>query len=124
MRIEKPKSPRALIVEDENLVALMIAQMLAELGIEADHAARLDDALALAAQGIHDFALLDVNLRGISSLPVAASFQARGLPFILVTGDDRPLPPEYRAAPRLHKPFVPQQLRDMLAGIGHLPTAR
>lgn len=79
---------RALLVEDEPLVALMIEDMLADLGIDVTlSASTLADALAAAAaEAEFDFALLDINLRGERSFPAAEALRRRGKPFMFVTG--------------------------------------
>ncbi len=77
---------RALLVEDEPLVALMIEDMLADLGIDvALSASTLADALA-ATEADFDFALLDINLKGERSFPAAEALRRRGKPFMFVTG--------------------------------------
>ena len=77
---------RALLVEDEPLVALMIEDMLADLGIDvALSASTLADALA-ATEADFDFALLDINLKGERSFPAAEALRRRGKPFTFVTG--------------------------------------
>lgn len=83
---EKSGRLRALLVEDEPLVALMIEDMLADLGIDVTlSASTLADALA-AAEAEFDFALLDINLRGERSFPAAEALRRRGKPFMFVTG--------------------------------------
>jgi PAS domain S-box-containing protein len=80
---------RVLLVEDEPLVALESAAALAELGCEVvGPAGTLEEALRLAAaeaEGL-DAAVLDVNLAGRASFPVADLLAGRGVPVIHVTG--------------------------------------
>ncbi len=78
-----------LVVEDEPLVALDIASTLEEAGCEVvGPAATLAEALDLAeARALSlDAAVLDANLHGESSRPVAALLVARGVKVIYVTG--------------------------------------
>ena len=103
---------RVLIVEDEMLVAMNIEDMLLERGHEvAGIAGRLEPALALARDGAFDVAMLDVNLAGDRSFPVADLLIARGIPFLFATGyglggiDDK-----YRDRPVLQKPFRAAEL--------------
>ncbi len=80
---------RVLVVEDEPLVALEIVTTLADAGCEVvGPAATLAAALALAeAEGARlDAAVLDGNLHGQSSQPVADILGAHGVPVIYVTG--------------------------------------
>jgi CheY-like chemotaxis protein len=98
---------RVLIVEDEMLVAMNIEDMLLELGHEvAGIASRLEPALALARDGAFDIAMLDVNLAGDRSFPVADLLIERGLPFLFATGyGPGGIDEKYRDRPVLQKPF-------------------
>jgi DNA-binding response OmpR family regulator len=96
-----------LIVEDEMLVAMNIEDMLLELGHEvAGIASRLAPGLALARDAAIDAAVLDVNLAGEPSFPIADLLEERGVPFLFATGygvqgiDER-----YRGRTVLQKPF-------------------
>ena len=71
---------RVLVVEDEMMIALMIQDMLEELGCEVvGPAARIEAALALADGEDVAAALLDVNLAGERVYPVADRLQQRGV---------------------------------------------
>ena len=98
---------RILIVEDEMLVAMNIEDMLLDLGHEvAGLASRLEPALSLAQEANFDGAMLDVNLAGEPSFPVAQILRERGIPFLFATGYGiKGIVEEYRAAPVLQKPF-------------------
>ncbi len=104
----KLRGLKLLIVEDSFLVALDLCVHLEKHGcIVVGPAARLGRALALARDGWLDGAVLDVNLAGETSFPVAAVLGARKLPFVFLSGydDAEMFPPEFRQAPRLAKPF-------------------
>lgn len=111
---------RILVVEDEVLVGMMIEQMLHELGHQlAALSTHLDEALRLAATATFDVALLDINLNGRQSFPVADAIRARGLPFLFATGyGSRILGAAYRDAPVLQKPFSRDELRRALDRLG------
>jgi len=98
---------RILVVEDEMLVAMNIEDMLLELGHEvAGLASRLGPALALARESRFDAAMLDVNLAGEPSFPVADLLIERGVPFLFATGYGRKgIDERYRDFPMLQKPF-------------------
>jgi CheY-like chemotaxis protein len=108
---------RILVVEDEMLVAMNIEDMLLELGHEvAGLASRLGPALALARESRFDAAMLDVNLAGEPSFPVADILIERGLPFLFATGYGRQgLDDRYRDYPMLQKPFRAAELGKALA---------
>src|ERR1700758_4716288 len=102
------KGRRVLVVEDEMMIAMLVEDMLSELGcavVGPAHA--LDDALALAlAETGLDAALLDVNLGGQPVFAVADALREKGVPAIFSTGyGDASLRPTDRGAPVLQKPF-------------------
>ncbi len=98
---------RILVVEDEMMIALMIEDMLEQLGYEVvGMAMRLDAGLRLARTSSIDVAILDVNLDGRLSFPVADVLAARQIPFFFATGYGRDgLSEAYRTALTLSKPF-------------------
>ncbi|MGI4954233.1 MAG: response regulator, partial [Janthinobacterium lividum] len=78
---------RVLIVEDEAMISMLMEEFLEELGCEiTGTASRLDDALEKARSLMVDLALLDVNLAGRLSYPVAELLLARGVPVVFSTG--------------------------------------
>jgi CheY-like chemotaxis protein len=85
--LSHPPQKRILIVEDEALVAMMIEDMVLELGhTVAGVAARLKDGLQMVEQGEIDFAILDVSLNGERSLPIAKALEAKDVPYVFATG--------------------------------------
>jgi CheY-like chemotaxis protein len=105
---------RILVIEDEYFVASDLKRaLLAEgahvVGPTAD-AAR---GLALAKDDGIDAAILDVNLEGVDSYPIADALAQRGVPYLFVTGyDGWAMPEKYRDAPRLGKPFNDHAVAD------------
>jgi DNA-binding response OmpR family regulator len=104
---------RILVVEDEALVAMQLEDMLAELGHDiAASCARLDEAVAAARTIACDAAVLDINLSGQTSFPVAQTLKDRGVPFLFATGYGTSiLPPELAGSQVLHKPYSLDDLR-------------
>jgi DNA-binding response OmpR family regulator len=107
------RSLRVLIVEDEMMIALLIEDMLADLGHQAAALAmRLPAALEQAKSAEIDFAILDVNLDGQSSFPVADVLSARGVPFVFATGyGSAGVPGDYAACKVIKKPFEIDELK-------------
>ena len=106
---------RILVVEDVPELAELICDDLTDCGcIVVGPAQYLEDAARLARQAAIDGALLDVNLGGEPSFPLAAILRERHVPYVFLTGYDSPniFPEEYRDAPRLGKPFHYQDLVD------------
>lgn len=81
---------RLLVVEDEMMVLLVIEEMLSDLGCTSvTAAATVEQALSLIDAQSFDVAMLDVNLNGTMSYPVADMLEARGVPFLFATGYGR-----------------------------------
>ena len=108
---------RVLVVEDEMMVAWLLEDMLADLGCAVvGPAARVNQALAMIDAEAIDVAVLDVNLNGQMSYPIADALAARGVPFVFSTGYDKDrLLDGYRTFPVLQKPFHRSELGDTLA---------
>lgn len=111
------KGLRVLIIEDESMVAMLIEDMLADLGCTiAGVASRLDEAMGKVSSLAFDAAILDVNLNGSLTHPVAEALVERGTPFILATGYGASGVPEtLRRVPVLTKPFYQRDLEQALA---------
>ena len=92
---------RVLVVEDEMIVAWLLQDMLADLGCAVvGPAARVAQALAMIDAEAIDAAVLDVNLNGQKSYPVADALAARGVPFVFSTGyETESLPNGYQSLP-------------------------
>ncbi len=110
---------KVLVVEDETIVAMLLEQMLEELGcIVAGVAGQLSAAAELAMHADIDVAILDMNLGGQRVDPVAEVLAARDVPFVFASGyGEEGLPPAWRGRPVLPKPFRLDQLKDALIGV-------
>jgi len=103
----RPSGGSVLLVEDEVMIRMMVADMLEELGYKvAAEAGDIAEAMRLAQSIEFDFAILDVNVNGKVISPVADLIKAKGRPFIFATGyGSSGLPEQYRDRPALQKPF-------------------
>jgi CheY-like chemotaxis protein len=108
---------RVFLIEDEVLIALLLEDMVLALGYEVVvGAATLDEAIAAARIGDFDLALLDLNLGGKLTYPVADILKARRVPFAFVTGyGSAGVPAAYTDVPVLEKPFRQEDLKTMIA---------
>ena len=110
---------RALVVEDQFLIALDMEVMLRALGTrDVDLASGIVDALAAIERAPPDFAILDLKLgTGTTALPVAQALRTRSIPFVVVTGYDDPtaISGPMRSAPLIRKPVPFSTLEAVLA---------
>jgi len=100
---------RMLIVEDEAMVAMLVEDMLSDLGCEVvDIVASVEQGLLLLAttgNGI-EAAILDVNLGGEKVFPIADALVKLGIPFVFATGYGRAgIEPRFSDRLVLAKPF-------------------
>lgn len=105
-------SRNILIVEDEPLIAMHLEGVIVDLGHGvAFIATRLDSAMAHAREDDIDFAVLDINVAGSPSFPVADILRRRGIPFVFTTGyGAEGLIDGYRTEIVVNKPFDTRDL--------------
>jgi CheY-like chemotaxis protein len=106
-----------LIIEDEMLILMMIEDMLADLGCESVAvASKIGQAIGLIDGQEFDTAMLDMNLNGIESYPIADALAARDVPYFFSTGNSLTnVKDGYRDQDVLKKPFTFDQLSNMLS---------
>jgi DNA-binding response OmpR family regulator len=112
-------SGRIIIVEDEPLIAESLRADLVDAGFAVvGMASRVDKAIKLLKDFECDAVILDANLAGTSSAPVAAILAARKIPCLVLSGYARDqLPAEFSEAIYVQKPYRIRELVIELAGI-------
>jgi DNA-binding response OmpR family regulator len=107
-----------LLAEDEMMLAMMLEDRLNVWGYKVIKAARLAKCLVLAESESIDLAILDINLAGEQSFPVATVLRRRGIPFVFSSGyGDQDLPEAWRNERILQKPYDAKQLTEALAAL-------
>lgn len=103
---------RVLVVEDEALIGMEIESAVEALGHEVvGPIAELKSALDIADDETLGCAILDVNIRGGYSYPVADLLLMRGVPVLFLSGyGTQTFPEKLREEARLAKPFTCEQL--------------
>jgi CheY-like chemotaxis protein len=111
--------PRILLIEDEMLVAGMLKGMLSSLGyVVAGTATNVAEVMDVVDHETIDAVVLDINLNGQMSYPIADELAGRGIPFIFSTGyEKQSLPARHEARPWLKKPFRRSALGGVLADL-------
>ena len=99
-----------LLVEDEFLVAAMLADALEEAGATVvGPAGSVAEGLRLVGRGGFDLAVIDWNLDGNSGEPVACALAEAGVPFVIASGYGS-IAGRFADATLLAKPFAPARL--------------
>ena len=115
-------APRVFIVEDESMLVMLLEDLLPTLGYEVvGSAGSVEQALADLADAQIDLAVVDVNLAGTQSFPIADALRERGVPFLVTTGyGQQGLPERFADAHVLAKPF---RRHDIEAALTRLRSA-
>lgn len=112
------RAGQVLVVEDEFLVSLGITSLLEDLGFTiVGPAARVDDACKLASDGHFACAVLDINVAGEMSWPVARILKARNVPVVFLSGylhSSVALPPDLADIPICLKPLDEAQITSVI----------
>ncbi|HYC03153.1 MAG TPA: PAS domain-containing protein [Azospirillaceae bacterium] len=112
-----PEGLRVLVLEDEALIALQLVETLRRAGCEVVGPVAT---IAQAADHLRgravDAAILDVNLAGERSFPVADILMAKRVPFAFCTGyaGATDLPERFGGVPTIAKPFAEKELSALL----------
>ena len=106
---------RILVVEDEPLLAMASADLLADSGCTvAGPVSSVKQGMRLIEKEAIDGAILDINLRGEMVFPLADALAERSIPFVYVTGYGKLLRACNHGRPVLQKPYSNQQLLDII----------
>jgi light-regulated signal transduction histidine kinase (bacteriophytochrome) len=118
---EGSRSGRCLVVEDNFVIAREMQRCLRSCGFEEVLAiSNVPNALKRIDEYQFSFCLLDINLRGEMSSPVAERLTELGIPFAFASGygsEGRTMGNGYDA-PFLTKPVQLSELRDLLKTMG------
>jgi CheY-like chemotaxis protein len=108
-----------LVVEDEEMIASVIEEMLLDLGChQVWVAGNAKDAQAVLAQHRPHAVILDVNLGGDSGFQLAQTLTDTKIPFIFATGYGRHgLPEQWATRPIMQKPFKMETLQAVLGAV-------
>lgn len=116
--LESVHQRRILLVEDDFLVGLSIKSILESIGcVVLGPIPTVAKAMAAIESEHVDAAVLDINIIGGTSVPIAQMLHERDRPFVFVTGYQSPqhlLPELLRNVKRLNKPVNERTLATAL----------
>ena len=110
---------KVMLVEDDFLVAMMMKEMLTELGLVVlGPFGTAAEAITAAQEGEFDVAVLDINLRGEPVYPVAELLIDRGVPLIFVSGyGPEGVDKRFANVPILQKPVELRTLKNVFTTV-------
>ena len=114
--MSKLAGKRILVVDDDSLLALDLEVFLEDEGsVVVGPAPSVAAALALIAAEPPDAAILDIDLGGQTSEPIADELAARGVGFLFISGHSKAkLPAAHSHCQLLPKPWTEANLHDGL----------
>lgn len=109
-----------LVIEDDAIVAMVVEEILLDMGLQVLTTSTLESALADIEIATFDAAIVDMHLRGDSAAPVTRALLARKTPFIVLSGlDQSDFTARHPQIKALIKPFekavLERAVRDMLS---------
>jgi CheY-like chemotaxis protein len=110
-----------LVVEDEALIAAQFEDVLGDAGyVVLGPASRLAQAFEQFYRKRPDAALLDINVAGESSFPLAEFLTAKSVPFAFCSGygEAGAIPEQFRHVPLITKPADPERVIEILSRLG------
>ncbi|MBI1180564.1 MAG: response regulator [Alphaproteobacteria bacterium] len=111
-------SSRVLLVEDDPAIAMLLEEMLRDLGVvDVQVEGRLEGALASARDGDFGCVILDLKLHGKETFEVARVLEERRIPFAFFTGYGVDSLKEYAQFPVLPKPFAESDLQQVVRSL-------
>jgi DNA-binding response OmpR family regulator len=117
--MERPLVGRSiLIVEDEPLIALDVAEALISAGARVVTAGTLQEALSAAEEPNLSAAILDHGLKDGDSSQVCTRLMERNIPFVIYSGFSK-LDGACRSGVLVTKPAHPQMLVITIEGLFH-----
>lgn len=111
---------RVLIVEDEPIIAFALEDIMEDFGqFTVTVASTVEQALASLDDQRPDVAILDVNLHGQKSYPLADELKERSIRYIFATGyGSTEHPADHRDITTVTKPYSPSDVRSALEKAG------
>jgi DNA-binding NtrC family response regulator len=106
---------RFLIIEDEIMQALLLGEMLSDMGgIIVDTVYGYEQARNAVHENVFDCAVLDINLSGTLSFSIAEMLKNRGIPFVFCTAfaDGVDAYPDALRTSWVDKPVQSEELRE------------
>ena len=127
MKTNRLDGVRILVVEDNQIVAASVADALKYAGANVVGViGNLEEAVGFVESRHRDIdiAMLDVDLSGAMSYPIADMLTRHNVPFIFTTGyDNASMDMAYRGFPACMKPFGFDSIVSAIAGVLDSNTA-
>ncbi len=121
--------PSALVVEDEPVIAMFLADILTELGFEVDTAATVNESLTLARRhGPFSIAFIDLSLPDRTGLELMSDLRMMhpDVPIVIASAygsmASRDIVEGRNHPPVLCKPYAREEITKVLSALGFSPS--
>ncbi len=116
-----PPVRHVLVIEDEYLIAAMVADMLADLGYRCiGPIATLGEGIAAAKTVMCDAAIINLVIQGIHAYEIAAALAERNIPLCFASGvPQTEIDETWRSRPFIPKPYALENVCDFLLALSH-----
>lgn len=106
---------RVLVLEDEPIIAMLLAELIEAAGGEAECITTLAGVEEALDRGAPDLAILDINIRNQTSFAIAERLDRLGVPYIFASGyGSKANPAGMEQVPTVTKPYGLQELEQAL----------
>ena len=112
-------APRVLLVEDEYLIAAMVADMLADLACEClGPIGTMEEGIKAARSVVCDAAIINLMIEGRHAYEITEILAERNIPFCFASGvPQTEILEKWRSRPFIRKPYVLENVRDFLLSV-------
>lgn len=100
------RDKRVLVLEDEPIIAMLLEELIEAAGGVPQCVTSLNAADGALEKSLPDVAILDINVRNLTSFDLARRLIDQGVPFIFASGyGQRVVPPDLAHVPMVTKPY-------------------
>jgi DNA-binding response OmpR family regulator len=115
MKGELFRGRRVLVLEDEPIIAMLLAELIEAAGGDAERVSSLAAAALAMDRSTPDLAILDINIHNQTSFAIAERLDRLRVPFIFASGyGNKANPAGMEQVPTVTKPYDLRELEQAL----------
>ena len=112
-------APRVLLIEDEYLIAVMVADMVADLACECiGPILTMEEGIKAAKSVVCDAAIINLIIQGRYAYEITEILADRSIPFCFASGvPQAEIDEKWRSRPFIAKPYTLENVSDFLLAV-------